>query len=256
MPVIAQIDPVDFLLILKEALKDKDVCKSLNAALDFSVISKEIALEVGKQIKVLKEDLAKKDTEIKNLKTRCDDLEKRNDALEQYTRENSLRFAGLEEIDNENPTETVIQACNSLLKVKPPIEAGDIDNAHRLGEGTPRALIVKFTNFRARRRVFEAKRNLKNPNKLRKAGRGGALYPKPADATVTPAPVALDDDSTDPTTEPTPADPDATDPKMNNVLPPIFVNEDLTKARNNLLYEARLLKREMKVASGLRTCKM
>ena len=263
-PVVAQIDSADFLLNFQEALKDNDVCKSLNNALDFSKISKEIALEVGKQIKVLKEELNKKDVEIGNLTQRCNDLEKRNDDLEQYTRKNSLRFAGLEQPENENPTDTVMQVCNSLLKVQPPIEPSDIDNAHRLGEGTPRALIVKFTNFRARRRVFEAKRRLKDINKLRKSGKGGTLYPKfPDQPSESQAPAVFQDaeeSQDDDTPAKTPSDDAPTDddppddpqsPKAPPAsLPPIFVNEDLTRARNHLLYQARLLKKEMKISDA------
>ena len=77
-----------------------------------------------------------------------------SEELEQYTRKNSLRFSGLEECDNENPTDTVLKVCNDLIKLETPVEVSDIDNAHRLGDASPRAFIVKFTSYRVRRRVF------------------------------------------------------------------------------------------------------
>ena len=249
--VIAHLDPVEFLLNLKEALRDPDVAKSLNDALDFSKISKEIALEVSNQIKSLKENIEKKDIEINSLKEKCVELENRNEELEQYTRKNSLRFSGLEECDNENPTDTVLKVCNDLMKLETPVEVSDIDNAHRLGDASPRAFIVKFTSYRVRRRVFEAKRRLKSTNMARKSGTGGALWTtdSPADAATdegtgravdeeTDAKAAVDDDDAS-------GQPNAPSPRKK--LPPIFINEDLTRERNRLLFEARQLKRSGKL---------
>ena len=194
---------------------------------------------------------------------RCTNLETRNEELEQYTRKNSLRFAGLEEKDNEDPSDTILHVCNDFLKVDPPVNISDIDNAHRLGEASPRALIIKFSSYRVRRRVFEVKRRLKRINTARKSGSGGALWSPlestasddegHGDASVADTRSAADgqlrsEDS--PSNEQASEDPPNPPPVQKPKLPPIFINEDLTRARNNLLFEARKLKREGKLSDA------
>ena len=57
-----------------------------------------------------------------------------NDALEQYTRRNSLRISGLKELQNENPLQVILTLWNSRLRVKPEVTISDIDRVHRIGK--------------------------------------------------------------------------------------------------------------------------
>ena len=101
------------------------------------------------------------------LETKIYQLEKSQDALEQYTRGNSLRVSGAEEKENEDATEVALQLFNSTMNLENthPVRAEDIDRAHRVGKTVPgkqRPLLVKFATYRVRQRVFRAKRSL-NP---------------------------------------------------------------------------------------------
>ncbi|ELT93416.1 hypothetical protein CAPTEDRAFT_216622 [Capitella teleta] len=74
--------------------------------------------------------LQKKDAELDHLKRRVDALESQNDSLEQYTRRNSLRLAGLEGADGEDIMEWTM---DNKMKVLPSITPDDIDRVHRFG---------------------------------------------------------------------------------------------------------------------------
>ena len=115
---------------------------------------------------------------------------------------------------------TVLETCNHALQLEDPMDLADISNSHRLPAprnsppGAPRPLIVKFTNNRARRRVFQARSRLKEVNRILR-------YRIPND----------DDDGF-------------------QTIPlnrPIYMNEDLSSARLKLAYEARQLKRAGKI---------
>ena len=93
------------------------------------------------------------------------------DDSEQYTRRNCLIFAGLtEEDEGENTDELVRGVCKEKLDID--LDVSDIDRSHRLGtalrrregdqrSGRPRNLIVKFTNYRAREKVYGARMKLR-----------------------------------------------------------------------------------------------
>ena len=102
------------------------------------------------------------------------------DELEQYSRRNCLLINGIKEVDplNENVSEktsevstqentdiTVLLLFNEKLGVD--VHIRDIDRTHRIGrqkqknEDAPRQIIVKFSNYNTRQRVFQARRKLK-----------------------------------------------------------------------------------------------
>ena len=128
-------------------------------------------------------------------------LEKHIDDMEQYSRRNCLIISGLPESDNENCDNTVIKFARDNLKID--LKPQEIDRSHRLpGKQTqtnnprPRNIIVKFTSYNSRRKVFENRKELKHCKDR------------------------------------------------------IFINEQLTKTRNDLFYEARKLVKENKVKSA------
>ena len=178
------------------------------------------------------EELKKKDEEIKHLKTGVLKLENENDALEQYTRRNSLRISGLPdpEPNFEDPVQAVLTLFNKTLQLEQsesPILLTDIDRVHRVGPKSPghaRQMLVKFANYRARQRVFKAKKNLKHRS-------SGADKPRGC---------------TDPTPGMTPQDSDSKY-VQSAAGRNIFINEDLTKTRVGLLYQARTAKREKRI---------
>ena len=160
-------------------------------------------------IQTQKQEIKKRDEEIRELKDRILQLENTDDELEQYSRRNSLRIFGLpeNEVGGEDPTVVALKLFNETMELEKagcPVSPAEIDRAHRVGPKTPgseRPMLVKFTQYRPRARVFKAK------SKLRTSTAG-------------------------PTTGTTRR---------------IFVNEDLTKVRVKLLYQARKAKKEKKI---------
>lgn len=97
-------------------------------------------------------------TENKELKSRVAVLETKVDAAEQYSRRNCLRVAGVPEPtagQTENTDEYVVKLSRDLGVE---VELNDIDRSHRIGRprasGRPRDIIVKFTSYRVRRKVY------------------------------------------------------------------------------------------------------
>lgn len=84
-----------------------------------------------------------------------------NDALEQYSRCNSVRIFGLPQERNEDTTKLVIQLCNGQLGLD--ITEADIDCSHRLPvkSGMCPPIIVKFCRRTIKNSVLRNKRKLK-----------------------------------------------------------------------------------------------
>ena len=106
-------------------------------------------------------------------------LQRFSNQQEQYSRRNCLRFFGVEESSAENTDDHVCRIVNDILRV--PITKNDIERSHRVGpprtpaDGSqrrnrsashsnkvkPRAIIVKFVSYRARKLVISKRRMLK-----------------------------------------------------------------------------------------------
>ena len=79
---------------------------------------------------MLEKDLAKKEDRISALEQQVQFLTYKNDEHEQYSRRNILRISGLPESESSS-NETVVKLCNEMLDV--PITIMDIDRSHRIG---------------------------------------------------------------------------------------------------------------------------
>ena len=122
------------------------------------------------------------------LLARVSNLEKAVDQGEQYSRRNNLRITGYRETENENTDDIVLKIAADIGS---DIELSDIDRSHRVGRPgvnrtEPRDVIVKFTSYRARQKLYKKRTALKD------SGYAGT-----------------------------------------------FLNEDLTKLRSQVLFEAR-----------------
>ncbi|VDI31329.1 Hypothetical predicted protein, partial [Mytilus galloprovincialis] len=62
---------------------------------------------------------------------KCEELEWKNDDLEQYTRRQSIRIAGIPEIFFESTDDEVLKFSNDVLNSQ--LEPGEIDRSHRVG---------------------------------------------------------------------------------------------------------------------------
>ncbi|ELU09321.1 hypothetical protein CAPTEDRAFT_198924 [Capitella teleta] len=142
-------------------------------------------------IESLKTDLKRRDDRIDHLETRLEELEERNDTLEQYTRRNSVRINGISESAAEDCENKVLSTINEKMSLSPPMTMDSIDRMHRIGKPVPgkhRSIIGKFATYHQRKRVMSKRSSLRGSD--------------------------------------------------------IFINEDLTKHRNNLLYIARQIKKK------------
>ena len=237
----------EFTLAMIEALKSNDVQSMINQAIDYDKIGKIVAEEVGKNFKMLTDKLAQKDKEISDLKSQICELQNKYDDVEQYSRKRNLRIDGVEEIPGENTHELVVDLCNNGMGLNPPISLSDIDNSHRLPSRSdrsgPRSIIVKFTSYRARKHVYAGRTRLKDLNKKRHAhaGRG-----QPAAAAQRADAAAFDVAAADPANT-APASSPADPRNWARPGPPIWVNEDLSKGRGEICFQARDLKRKGKI---------
>ena len=89
-----------------------------------------------------------------DLKQRVTLLETKADAAEQYSRRNCLRISGVPEDSSENTDVYVIDMARAIdVEVK----LDEIERSHRVGPmkaGRPRDIIIKFTSYRVRRKVY------------------------------------------------------------------------------------------------------
>ena len=171
---------------------------------DIKKIVKESTDTLSMEIKALREENAKLRADnsklredVDKLTQRVDMAETENDALEQYTRRNSVRISGVPEGEGEDTDEEVIRIANELqIHIGP----SDIDRSHRIGKPKAsgpkprhRDIIVKFAAYNARQRVYLKRMDLRGSE--------------------------------------------------NEDMKGIFINEDLTKLRSKLLFDARSLVR-------------
>ena len=106
------------------------------------------------KFKEYEEDRAKKDnviedlkSEVDNLSTRIEKLEKLQDQQEQYSRRNCLLVHGIAEEKKEITDEVIINTINETLDLD--ITLRDLQRTHRIGKpkkagGKTRPIIVKF----------------------------------------------------------------------------------------------------------------
>ena len=200
----------------KMGLDEKEFIKVfLTALANDDVIGKlrdAVCNPIQQEVNELRNLIKLKDAKINELESKVSQLELQVDDLEQYSRRNSLRFNGIAESETEDVTSKVIDVINNTLEVEPPVTPSDIDRLHRSGKrlpGKPRAILVKFTSYRTRDKV------IRNRGKLRPS--------KPIDTSS--------------------ASSIRHAPKQT-----IFVNEDLTMYRSDLLYQARQRKKKDEIS--------
>ena len=180
MATDGQFDPAHFGVYLIDALKDPQVHAAINQSIDHDKLNVNISIEVSKHIKILDDKIKWQGQEIRDLKAQNLELQIRCTELEQYSRKNTLKIEGIQESPDDNPFDTVLDVCHKL-KLHPPIELTDIYNFPRVGiaptDGRPRAMIVKFSSYCARKRVYDTRPPLTDHNKrLRRARSNDVFY--------------------------------------------------------------------------------
>ena len=93
---------------------------------------------------------------------RIEELEKKIDREEQYSRPNCISIHGIAENKEENTDQQAIDFINDNLDIK--IDEIDIDRCHSIGR-YGKDVIVKFSRYNVKGRVFCEKRKLKDTGK-------------------------------------------------------------------------------------------
>lgn len=127
-------------------------------------LSNMVMVKIGDKLQQLMDKCEALEKSNTRLKEENEELATSLDELQQYTRRNSLRIFGLKEEKNENVDQAVVNILNDKLGVA--ISIDNIDRCHRLGafrpgSQKPRAIIIKFTSYRYRAKVFHEKKKLK-----------------------------------------------------------------------------------------------
>ena len=109
-------------------------------------------------------EIAELKSTINSLNVRLDKADRALDRQEQYSRRNCLLIHGIDEENQENTDEVVINVLKKEMDEE--ITHLDIDRSHRLGnrkldKSKPRPIIIKFSRYNVRARIFKNKRKLK-----------------------------------------------------------------------------------------------
>ena len=97
-------------------------------------------------------------------------LERRLDDSEQYSRRTSLRINGIPIEQNEKASDCLQKVKTEVAKLGLNLQDSDFDRAHRVGpakdahgvEFKNRQMIVKFTSFQARTKVYQGRPKTQN----------------------------------------------------------------------------------------------
>ena len=156
---------------IKEALCSEEVLEKIKAVIMEAVMQQvtqdvyeAVSLDIAglrREQDLLKGNIEKMEKTLTNLRTSLDDQE-------QYSRRECLRFFGVPENPSENTDDLIRDLAGKQLNLH--LNENDIARSHRItprfgrkGEG-PNPIIVRFTTYNIRRRVFEAKAKLKGSN--------------------------------------------------------------------------------------------
>lgn len=152
--------------MLREQLRE-DIPKLIKEAVTDATksLTGEIA-NLKSQNNLLQNENSNLRKSVKELNVKVNRVELLADSNEQYSRRNSLRIAGIPTVEGESTDAKVIELANDMGVN---ISESDIDRSHRVGpfRRGQRALIVKFTSYRARQKLFAIRKDLRKSDKHR-----------------------------------------------------------------------------------------
>lgn len=198
----------NFPLLLIEAYKDPDVIAGLKkaVAVDYDAIADLVAMKINNKLEQLERKVSVRDKRIEELEATVSDLSQKLDAQEQYSRRTSVRISGIEETENEDPSnkikevfqamglDPVVQRCHRVGPKRKPTTQTDPSSAQKkITPPSPRPILCQFTGQMDKDLVMSNRK------------------------------------------------------ESNDQFPSVFISEDLTKHRAQLLYKARTLKRASKI---------
>ncbi|KAK4296135.1 hypothetical protein Pmani_002463 [Petrolisthes manimaculis] len=149
------INQEDFVKAFVGALGEERVVKKLDDV---------ICQRLVKEIQELRDVIKERDSRITDLEKEVTSLKEALDQQEQYTRRNNLRITGIKEKETEDVAEMSMDLINKNVCELEPITIDDVDRVHRVGrrrdDGVPRPILIRFSTYRARQRVYTNRRKL------------------------------------------------------------------------------------------------
>ena len=225
----------EFMRLFLRAIKNEEIARGLREALG---VQEQLAA-LHRELTTLRTVVRERETKIDTLQKEVAVLKEQHDDLEQYSRRNSVRLSGLPESPDENVVALVMKVVNEDMAVTPPLAIEEIDRIHRVGKsdgGRHRPLLIKFATYRSRRRVISQRRFLNPQKRTERRQMLGEMLPAGAAAAAGVAGAAE-------AWQQPPAE-RANAGRTHN----IYMNDDLTRARAQLLYRCRTSKKENKIA--------
>lgn len=151
--------------VIKEEIPDTQ--SIVDRAVDSAV--KRISETLVKEVATLKNENSAMKMENEGLKKSVAKLQERvvrlemiADDSEQYSRRNCIRITGIPEDKDEDTDGIVLKMARDL---NADLRLEDIDRSHRVGKvqaGRARAVLVKFSTYRARRNLYSRRLDLRN----------------------------------------------------------------------------------------------
>lgn len=130
-------------------------------------VAQRVTESLKNEIVLLRKDLRARDQTIAKMQETIGNLSAETDRLEQYTRRNSVRVAGIPEEIGEDATAKVLHLVNQDMNLDPPLVLSEIDRIHRVGKpksgpgARPRSILVKLATYRSRKRIMDKRASLK-----------------------------------------------------------------------------------------------
>ena len=151
---------------VQKSLEEREVIDMLVSKIKTLLIEElttVITQKVGENLRETFEfELKTRDERITRMEKEIEQMREQQDEAEQYSRRNCLVFHGLNENEDENTNKIVKGVCEKSLSIN--LQNGDIDRTHRLGakRGRSRGIIIRFTNYDARNRVYQSRKLLRD----------------------------------------------------------------------------------------------
>ena len=154
--------PDAFAMLLANALKTPQVIDSMGSIVHDRL--EALTEDYERRLRELESKNLQLQLENTSLHQRMYSAESAIDELEQYGRRNALRISNTwAEVDGESTDDMVVDLAINQLGID--LHQNDISRSHRVGPkrpGHPRPVLVKFSTYRARERVYRARGKLKN----------------------------------------------------------------------------------------------
>ena len=182
------------------------------------------------------------------------DLRSHQEDLEQHSRRASVRVFGIPEKKPGSTEEKLLDICNNVMQLKPPLGIEEIEVSHRVGQvekersqsedgemtivEKPRPIIVKFVSPRSKTRVMAARKGLRKLDP-----------PDPTHDTLDALEADAEDDAVDKGDDGEADDDHSYEktwklPLSRRFPKPVYISDDLTRNRAKTAYEARMMKRQ------------